>query len=155
VGISLNAINRLSQHSETSSWFPLIARVEIQTFVSREIALEEERKAVQSEDPKHNINLRKSRRYEAPQAEEARSEVLRRVTQFNPLYRLEHASSALGIGVGVLRREIKAKRLGCVQVPNNVGTMTPHITGWQLIDYLEAIQGESDDEGEKQHDSNP
>ncbi len=57
VGISLSAINRLSQHRANSDWFASIKRVEIEKFPTRGEALMAERIAVISEAPLYNIRL--------------------------------------------------------------------------------------------------
>ena len=55
IGISLSAVTRLMGHRAGSQWFRKIARVEIQTFPSRAIALQMEREAIQKEHPRYNI----------------------------------------------------------------------------------------------------
>ena len=56
VGISLNTLNRVSQHrTDASPWFPNMARLEMQAFASREEAEAAERAAIRSEKPRHNI----------------------------------------------------------------------------------------------------
>lgn len=55
VGISLNAVARLSQHRQCSAWFREIARVEIEWHPSREAACEAEVQAIRSEQPLHNV----------------------------------------------------------------------------------------------------
>jgi hypothetical protein len=54
VGISLNAIIRLAAH-RASPWFDEIARVEIERFPSREVALAAERAAIRDEKPECNV----------------------------------------------------------------------------------------------------
>jgi excisionase family DNA binding protein len=54
VGISLNAVARLSGHRSTSSWFENIATVKIETFPNREAALMAERLAILKEKPLYN-----------------------------------------------------------------------------------------------------
>ncbi len=49
VGVSFNALCRLRQHAEVSSWFDEISRVEIEKFPSRETALKGEREAIKRE----------------------------------------------------------------------------------------------------------
>lgn len=53
VGISLSAINRLSQH-KTSGWFIEIAKVDIEQFETRMLALNAEETAIKKEKPKYN-----------------------------------------------------------------------------------------------------
>jgi len=53
VGISLSAINRLSQH-KSSGWSGEIIKVEIEHFESRMLAKDAEEKAIKLEKPKYN-----------------------------------------------------------------------------------------------------
>lgn len=55
VGISINALSRLTAHLSGSAWAEQIARVEIERFPSRRAALDAERKAIRAECPKFNI----------------------------------------------------------------------------------------------------
>lgn len=54
VGISLSAANRLSQHARDSNWFGDIARVEVEHYASRTLAMEVERLAIKNESPLWN-----------------------------------------------------------------------------------------------------
>ena len=54
VGISLDAVQRLSQHSATQPWAGDIASVTIEQFMTRQEALTAERRAIETEKPKHN-----------------------------------------------------------------------------------------------------
>jgi len=54
VGVSLNAVNRLSQHAVSSGWHKDIAKVEIEWFESRSAALIAEKLAIKKERPEHN-----------------------------------------------------------------------------------------------------
>jgi hypothetical protein len=53
VGISLSAVNRLSQHKE-SFWFNKITHIEVETFPSRASAISAEAEAIASEKPLYN-----------------------------------------------------------------------------------------------------
>lgn len=55
VGISLSALQRLSQHGNGSEWFDHIAHVTIENFPNRIAAERAEKKAIQTERPTHNI----------------------------------------------------------------------------------------------------
>lgn len=54
VGISLSAIGRLSQHKSTAHWADKIASVTVESFSTREQAVEAERIAIETEQPLHN-----------------------------------------------------------------------------------------------------
>jgi predicted GIY-YIG superfamily endonuclease len=56
VGISLDAIERTSQHKEGAAWWELIRTITIEKFETREEALAAERKAIREEKPLHNIH---------------------------------------------------------------------------------------------------
>ena len=59
VGISLSAINRLSQHRR-SAWADQIVNVKVEQYPSRHAALVAEFIAIQTECPKHNITYSKN-----------------------------------------------------------------------------------------------
>jgi len=63
VGVSLNAIQRLTQHNESSSWADDIAHIDIETFPDKEIALKYEKWAIQHEEPLHNIKHKRKSPY--------------------------------------------------------------------------------------------
>lgn len=54
VGISISAVQRLSQHRSSSPWFEQIAKVDIEWHPTREAALRAEREAIISERPRYN-----------------------------------------------------------------------------------------------------
>jgi excinuclease UvrABC nuclease subunit len=55
VGISLNAINRLSQHKNNAKWYPKISYIKIEKYENRIDAMEAERLAIIKEKPSYNI----------------------------------------------------------------------------------------------------
>jgi len=59
VGISLSAVSRLSQHKD-KTWFTEIARVTVENFPSREMALSAEAAAIKAERPLYNKAKTKS-----------------------------------------------------------------------------------------------
>jgi predicted GIY-YIG superfamily endonuclease len=59
VGISLSALQRLSQHADHSDWYNKISRVEMEHFSDRPSAMAAEKKAVISEGPLYNIHHKK------------------------------------------------------------------------------------------------
>lgn len=54
VGISLNHLIRLYQHSNASPWFDEISNISVEHFPSREEAVQAELTAIKKEKPKHN-----------------------------------------------------------------------------------------------------
>ena len=59
VGISYNALARLSQHENDKPWADDICSVTIQHFESRNLAIEAECAAIKKEKPLHNIIMNK------------------------------------------------------------------------------------------------
>jgi predicted GIY-YIG superfamily endonuclease len=54
IGISLNALTRLSQHKK-SKWIEDIANVKLEKFPDRQSAMDAEKNAIKKEHPLHNI----------------------------------------------------------------------------------------------------
>lgn len=145
VGVSLSAVHRLGQHADHSHWFKSIARVEIENFETREEVLAAERKAIIEENPKHNLKRPKVEQQRVEemirQIEESRTELERRVVLFKPMYTTKEAADLLSRSARIVKQLIDRKELGCVYI--NTGAKEPkcYITGWQLIDYFEQLQG--------------
>lgn len=59
IGISLSAIQRLSQHKNDKSWETEISTVTIERFDDRDHALKAEKRAIMTEAPKYNITHNK------------------------------------------------------------------------------------------------
>jgi len=149
VGISLNAINRLSQHKQASGWFDDIARVDIKTLPSRKEALDAETKAIQTEAPKYNKQKRTPPPKPHVKAEEAKGQLVRRIVGFEPLYSMASASTALNIGVQKLKAMCEAGEIGSIVIcrgtrRNNQGVeyefIKRAISGWQMIEYIEHLE---------------
>lgn len=64
IGITNSLPRRFGQHGEQKSWYSEAARVTIEHFATRELALEAERLAIKAERPLHNIR----HNAQAPQA---------------------------------------------------------------------------------------
>jgi predicted GIY-YIG superfamily endonuclease len=60
VGVSLSCAARLAQHRDHAHWFKDVDSVTIERFSTRREALEAEKIAVVSENPKCNIQLKKT-----------------------------------------------------------------------------------------------
>jgi predicted GIY-YIG superfamily endonuclease len=136
VGISLSAIGRLAQHKTASAWFDDIRNVTIEKFATRSEALDAETKAIKEEKPLHNISQVDmwQRRLQASKIEASEDELLQKVVAFNPMYSLYEAASTLKVSEPTLKRMIAEKMIGSVKQ----GPKT-FVTGWQLIEYIEAI----------------
>lgn len=61
VGISLNALNRLNQHENSSEWYYQISRVEIEHYATLAAALKAEKTAIINELPIYNVTHNKNR----------------------------------------------------------------------------------------------
>lgn len=144
VGISLNAVNRLSQHKQTSAWFEDIVRVEVEWHPSREVAIEKEREAVREESPKYNIRLQ-SKKEETKRSETlgaSQEMMLREIVNYRPLYSLAEASTLTGLSQRALRAAVSSGDLVAFEEPPDWFTHVQvhpktYVTGWALIDFLE------------------
>jgi hypothetical protein len=145
VGVSISTMTRLRQHRDCSSWFDKIKRVDVQRFESREDALIAEREAIKAEKPLFNVYHRKEVRAftEEVSALSPRQQSLLRLeiglVTFKPIYKFYEARDVLQIPTGALRRLIESDQIGYVIVdgysPRSLNAY--HITGWQLIEYIE------------------
>ncbi len=134
VGVSLSALSRLAQHRDASHWFQEIASVKIEVFEDRKAALAAERDAIVKENPLHNLKRPTSKEVEASKgAGESGRALLRRLVQFNPTYSMMEAGNALGISTTTLKKLIDAGEVGFIQIGSK-----RRITGWQLIEFLDA-----------------
>jgi predicted GIY-YIG superfamily endonuclease len=139
VGVSLSAVQRLSQHRDGSHWFAEIATVKIEPFKDRKEALAAEREAILKENPRHNLkrpSVKEVRTAEDVQADKSRADLVRRLVQFNPMYSAAEAARALGVGDSAIKRLWDTGELGYVRLPSNPARR--YATGWQLIEFLEA-----------------
>lgn len=162
VGISLSTVSRLSQHKDHSHWFKEISKVTIQRFPTREEALKAEVQAVFSENPKCNINLRKTEKaikkendkYRLEMAESAvpnkmsdysRRELTGRIVRFETCYSLKEIQDIVGITKVELERYITNGNLLYFEVEGaNTGRwpvkIHKKVTGWQFINFLDFLQ---------------
>lgn len=140
VGISLNSVMRLSQHKLHSQWFAQIAHVEVETFPNRAAALQAERRAIAVEKPQHNIA---GRTWGAGEPELtvdtprlARAALIARVVRL--VYTRDEAARELHLSSQAIRVLIETGQLGTI----TQGKRT-FITGWQVLEYLEARMEEA------------
>lgn len=164
VGVSLSAINRLGQHKEHSKWFSTITKVEIQSYATREEALDAEAIAINSERPKYNKRMSSTRLFRLEKISKesrekiqfinhvktSKSKIIQSLVLFDAVYSLEDAAMRLDISSSALRDLIHKKKIGTIELPPfRPGLMKngfPYptklaISGWQLIDYLESLHG--------------
>ena len=149
VGVSLNAVVRLSQHKRVSHWFDEIHNITIESFETRKQALDAETKAIQEEKPKYNIQKTAARLPVKLQeiVDESKTELQNRVIKFGILYTPTEAAHHLEISTRVMKSLVETKKIGTIKIPAIPG-LTAHgnpykekimITGWQLIEYLEHL----------------
>lgn len=161
VGVSLNTLIRLGQHGDHSHWYDSIARVEIETFETRQKALEAEARAIFEEKPKHNVmqprkkNImaelarRDANKYEIKRSEMSKEELTGTVVKFNILYSIAEVASLLKTGTSTVRKLIDEKKIGSIILPAREGRSAhgnpfkpkEAISGWQVIGYLESLHG--------------
>ena len=134
VGVSLSAVARLSQHGEQSPWFEEIARVEVDNFPDRETALKAERKAIETENPKYN-KLFNARRGHLSFVDPAWRY---QVERLSPVYRPGEAADALRISTRDINAMMERREIGFIEQKNLNGRPGRYITGWQLLEYIEA-----------------
>lgn len=138
VGVSLNAVQRLSQHRDASHWFAEIASVTVTWFVDRTEALAAERAAITAENPRHNLYRPTVKEVAKTKADDSRQDLVRRLVQFNPLYTPADAGAALGVGPTEINRWMDSGELGYVTIDSLRYGPRRRITGWHLIDFLES-----------------
>jgi predicted HTH domain antitoxin len=141
VGISLNALNRLSQHREVSAWFSDIVKVTIQSLPNRHEALEAETKAILEEQPKYNIQKRKKKKEilegeQKTSTETARVDLVRKVVSVRPIYKLNEAARFLDMRPMDFMTLVRKGRIKTIALPYKQETKE-YVTGFQLIDFLE------------------
>jgi excisionase family DNA binding protein len=149
VGISINAVSRLSQHKQASHWFDEIVRIEIQKLPDRETALEAERKAISEERPLHNIQrpspkqAKRAKDKAQQNAINSKKDLLGRIVQFNPMYSIAEVAEVLKITEAKVRLLVSENKIGWIKTGERSGRygIRPiiKISGWQLIDFIEAL----------------
>ena len=143
VGISLNAVNRTTQHKAASHWFHEIAEIKIEKHESREEALRAEWSAIYKENPKYNLH----RPVDEPlnnHAQRSKDDIIKRMVDFKPIYSLQEAASVLTLPYIVVKRLISTGDIGKVctgeRKYKGVAKPTYKITGWQIIEFIERLE---------------
>lgn len=144
VGVSLSTLQRLADHKDCSSWFDDIARVHIERFSRREMALAAEREAIAKENPRFNI-MRPRVAPERPAHVLAEHRNIVRALVLKPLYGKKELADCLSLRPGVIARLWEEGKLGYVVVGNHGGQGRPPrmmSTGWQVLTFLESLPEE-------------
>lgn len=141
VGISINAPNRQSQHKHASRWFKEVTRIEIESYEYREQALQIERNAIETEKPKYNIQ----HQVEEPRVkdysvtiENSETELVHHIVSHRPLYNVTDAASILNLKRKDILDLICGQLIGSVTIGENI-----NVSGWQIIEFIEAMSSES------------
>jgi hypothetical protein len=152
VGMSLNAINRLSQHKAASHWYCDIARVDIERHESKGAVLLAENEAILNENPMHNLKRPTVREVKQAEkmvddfVEQSRETLIKRVVQFNPMYSPSDVASLIGISIQNVKSLIEDNKIGAIVMRKcwnnryNKEIVHHRVTGWQLISFLEDVQ---------------
>lgn len=142
IGVSARIPQRIKEHAKHSFWWKDVTRIEIEHFDDRKSVLEAERLAIINEKPLHNSYHNNLPVIAEPQSSVAisRENITARIVGVRPLYRENKAAEALGISTAIIRKEIANGRLGFVDIESpRTGKPIRHVTGWQLIDWLETM----------------
>ena len=137
VGISLSALVRTRQHRDNSSWFPNVVKITIETYATRDEALEAETLAIERERPVFNVRktldeIEATRR--AADVELAKMVIAAKITSLQAAYSPAEAARELGIYEFHVNKLIKAGKLRACRI----GTRTV-ITGWAMLEFLEYV----------------
>lgn len=148
VGISISTLNRLSQHKQYSDWFSNIRKVTVEEYLTRQEAIDAETRAIQEEQPKHNIRKKHipSKTKKEKLTEQCEKILTNKIVNFYPFYTLEQAAKVLCITKPEVKRLIDKKKLSAILTNEKFFNtqkygMVVHkqyvISGWQLMDFIE------------------
>ena len=155
VGVSLSYASRLAQHRDHAHWFQEVEIVKIERFSTRRDALDAEKRAVVSENPKCNIQLRKtaaeitreSKRLRAAQAKGDSILMLTgRVVNFDICYQIKELPGMLGMSSSEIDRHTLEGNLSFFELDPKIikgaptKTRKKMVTGWQLINFIEYLE---------------
>lgn len=139
VGISTSVMMRLAQHRWGSHWFTRVVRVTIEWLPTREAALNAEREAIRKECPECNTvhALREGERSDdgLSLADASRVALAREYARFKAVYTVTEAAEALSVSVSAIRLAMFHRELPFMDMGGKLA-----ITGWALIDFLEALE---------------
>lgn len=150
VGVSLNAVYRLSQHKTTSRWFDDIARVDIEKHATREESIIAETEAIVKEKPIYNI-MKKNQKIPASKQfsdmQKSIQALMDNVVNFSPIYSIREVASVFCVQPSRVEKWIKEKKLSYIEIEGRSGRwpakMHKKVTGWQLISFIEYLESNS------------
>jgi len=148
VGISLNVFQRLSQHRDHSRWFGNIKRVEIEHFETREKAIIAEKNAIKTENPKFNINSKKTAKEinDEEKLVERQKQFLKSFVEHKLAYKLNDVKISLYMTANEINKHIDAGNLAVFFVEGRPSwktkqiAMRPMVSGWALIDFINFLE---------------
>jgi hypothetical protein len=118
--------------------------VEIENFSTRDEVLSAERRAITEENPRHNLRRPKEERKRAEKAkkniEESKSELIRRLVVYKPMYTLQEAAAAISINIKLIKKAVACGKLNHILIDTGAKEPKCYISGWQLMDYIESLQ---------------
>lgn len=154
VGVSLSYASRLAQHRDHAHWFQEVDTVKIERFSTRREALDAEKRAVVSENPRCNIQLRKTaaeivrenRRLRSEQSKsDSRLNLTGKVVNFSVCYQLKELTGLLGMSSNEINRHISHGNLSFFELDPRIINGEPTkskrmVSGWQLISFIEHLE---------------
>ncbi len=141
VGVSLSALHRLGQHRHHSQWFETIKKVTIETFPTREEALEAERRSIRVEKPLHNVRHQvKEIRPRSSRVQDSVDALTWNIVNFQPTYSVVEVSTILGCSVHSIKTLTETGEMGHIKFKYGKDRTRIRITGWQFLEYIEHLE---------------
>jgi len=149
-GVSCQIRSRLRDHEKHSEWWSEVSHITIEHFPDRKSVLEAERKAIETENPKHNVQYNRNKRIQIEKPftaldvttaiDTTKDHITARLVSIPILSTPEKISDLLGLPRKVIRNAIETGALGYFEVPNSTLTkMIKVSSGWQILDWLESL----------------
>lgn len=153
VGISIDPIKRLKDHSVAAHWFSKIKSVTIEEFESRNLVIDAEKNAIKNENPIYNIMRYKEKHLSKKQEKEQdkfqvvqqSKDRLTRQIIFGVTYSLKDVSLIFGVTTLKVNQWIDDKKLNAIFMgERKFGVAEPKkqyiVTGWQLMDFIDYME---------------
>jgi len=152
VGISLSTITRLGQHQQHSKWFNEIKKVTIEHFSTRQDAIEAEKKAIKTENPKYNIALRKTVKEVATEEKLAirHTNLTTRFVEYRVAYRLDEIRDLVNMTSKELQKHVDCGNISVFHVESRPSwktqqiRMIPMVSGWAMIDFVHFLESKGE-----------
>jgi predicted GIY-YIG superfamily endonuclease len=152
VGISLSTINRLGQHQHHSKWFDEIKVVTIEHFLTRQDAINAEKKAIQNENPKYNIALKKTAQEVATDEKLVirHTNLTSRFVEYRVAYRLDELRDLMNMTSKELQKHVGCGNISVFYVEGRPSwktqqiKMIPMVSGWAMIDFVHYLESKGE-----------